>query len=137
MTNQTCPVQSYRLKLLSKIYAADATEADMENLRIILSELQATSSEIMSFRKLDIVTTELRFYTDASFANNRDLSAQLVWCIYAADDTGRCNILHWSSRKFRLVMNSTFAAELFALIQSYDAGPALWHSISALLGGDI
>lgn len=62
---------------------------------------------------------------------------QLGWCIYAIDSNGRCNLLSWFSRKCRRVVKSTFAAELFALIQGYNAGLVLRHSMSAILGRDV
>ena len=136
-TNQTCPVQTCRLNMLSQIPAKDATMADLKKLRRILKELRSGDSTGLLFQKLDLSTVELRVYTDASFANNADLSSQLGWCIFAVDATGRCNLLHWSSRKCRRVVKSTFAAELFALVQGYDNGMALKHSISAILGRDV
>lgn len=136
-TNQTCPVQSCRLNMLSQIPASKATDADMKRLQDLLLELKDSRHDGLLFQCLDLDTLELRVYTDASFANNPDLSSQLGWCIYAVDGTGQCNLLHWSSRKCRRVVKSTFAAELFALIQGYDNGLAVKHSLSAILGRDV
>lgn len=130
-------MKSYRLNMLAQVPASDDTGADMKRLRSLLCEIIASGADVITFQKMDMSTTELRVYTDASFANNRDLSSQLGWCIYAMDAAGRCNLLHWSSRKCRRVFKSTFAAELFALIQGYDNVLDLKHSMSALFGRDV
>ena len=136
-TNQTCPLQSCRLNRLSQIPADRATPADMKRLLKLLAEAQQEPKSGLFFQKLDLDTVELRVYTDASFANNPDLSSQLGWCVFAVDATGRCNLLAWSSRKCRRVVKSTFAAELFALIQGYDSGMAMKHSLSAIVGREV
>lgn len=91
-TNQTCPLQTCRLNMLSQISTSDASASDIKSLRSLLSELNSSANDYMQFQNLDWATTEPRVYTDASFSNNKDLSLQLGWCIYSADATARCNL---------------------------------------------
>lgn len=135
-TDQTCHMQSCRLNILAQIPAAEATDEGMTRRITLLSELQAPADDGRNFERIDLGTFDLRLDTGASFANNKDLSSRLGRCINAVEGTGRCNLLHWSGRKCRRVVKSTFAAELFALIQVYDNGLALRHSMSAILGRD-
>lgn len=74
-TNKTCPLQSCRPNMLSQIPADDAIEADMAQLRALRFEHKTHKSEGMTVHKLNLATTKLRVYSDASFANNKDLSS--------------------------------------------------------------
>lgn len=109
----------------------------MIRLRALMCELKAHNADDMTFKSLDLETVELRVCTDARFANNNVLPSSLEWCFYAADGTGRFNLLLWSSRKCRRVIKSTLSAELFALNQGHDTGLALRHSPFAWLGRDV
>ena len=45
--------------------------------------------------KLDADSLYLRVYTDSSFADNDDLSAQLGHIVLLCDASGRCNVIHY------------------------------------------
>ena len=49
----------------------------------------------LRFIRLDITTVTLIDFTDASFANNQNLSSQSGYVIVLADATNKGNIIHW------------------------------------------
>jgi hypothetical protein len=48
----------------------------------------------LKFVKLDAKTLQLLVFTDASFANNKDLSSQISYVIALSDATKKANIIH-------------------------------------------
>lgn len=82
--NQTCPLQTCRLNLVSQIPASDACASDMKLLRSLLSELKPSANDGMKFQNLDLAATELRVYTDSNCANSKDCprnwaGASMLW----------------------------------------------------------
>ena len=72
-------------------------------------------------------------FTDASFANNRDLSSQIGFVIVLTDRNQDANILHWSSIKCKRVTRSILASELYALAHGFDIGAAIKSTIQKIL----
>jgi hypothetical protein len=86
----------------------------------------------LHFTALELEPVELRVYTDASFANNTDLSPHLGSTIFMVDKKSKCSLIHWSSRKARRVTRTTMAAELFAFLHGIDIGVALQDLVSEI-----
>ncbi len=76
-------------------------------------------------------------FSDASFANNKDFSSQLLFTILIVDSNGNCSNLNWSSTKCKRVTRSVLAAELYALAHGYDAGFTIAYTTGNLLGRKI
>jgi hypothetical protein len=74
-------------------------------------------------------------FTDASFANNKDLSSQIGYVIVLSDGTN-ANILHWSSIKCKRVTRSVLASELYAMAHGFDMAAAIKSTIDAILPGN-
>ena len=72
-------------------------------------------------------------FTDASFANNKDLSSQIGYVIAITDRNGSANIVHWSSIKCKRVTRSVLASELYALAHGFDIGAAIKSTIQKIL----
>jgi hypothetical protein len=87
----------------------------------------------LRYVKLDQSTLRLVVFTDASFANNKDLSSQIEYVICLADDT-HANILHWSSIKCKRVTRSVLAAELYAMVHGFDVDSVLKSTLTKMLG---
>ena len=87
----------------------------------------------LSFVRLDITTLKLVVFTDASFANNPDLSSQIGYVIVLADATDKANIIHWSSVKCKRVTRSIFASELYAMAHGFDVGAVIKSSVEKIL----
>ena len=73
-------------------------------------------------------------FTDASFANNRDLFSQIGYILVLADRTGRANIIHWSSTKCKRVTRSVLASELYGMAHGFDIGALVKAIVDRALG---
>jgi hypothetical protein len=78
--------------------------------------------------KLAKESLRLIVFTDASFANNRDLSSQIGYVLVLVDGTRHANIIHWSSTKCKRVTRSVLASELYSIAYGFNIG-ALVKSI--------
>ena len=83
--------------------------------------------------KLNKDTLKLIAFTDASFANNTDLSSQIGFVIVLADASGKANIIHWSSTKCKRVTRSVLAAELYRIAHSFNIAAAVKSTIDKML----
>ena len=72
-------------------------------------------------------------FTDASFANNVDLSSQIGYVIALADMENNANILHWSSTKCKRVTRSVLASELYGMVNGFDIGGAIKETIEGIM----
>jgi hypothetical protein len=86
--------------------------------------------------KLNKESLQLLVFTDASFANNKDLSSQIGYILVLADGTN-ANILHWSSTKCKRVTRSVLASELYAMAHGFDMGASVKSTIDKVLGIDL
>ena len=76
-------------------------------------------------------------FSDASFANNHDLSSQLGYIIMLVDDTGTMAPIHFKSYKARRIARSAMAAEVIAFSDMSDVAVTLSSEISLLLGRQV
>ena len=83
----------------------------------------------LTFVPLDLESLNLVIFTDASFANNKDLSSQIGYVIAITDRNGSANIVHWSSIKCKRVTRSVLASELYALAYGFDIGATIKSTI--------
>jgi hypothetical protein len=72
-------------------------------------------------------------FTDASFANNKDLSLQIGYIIVLIDGNNDANIIHWSSIKCKRVTRSVLASELYGLAHGFDIRAAIMTIIQNIL----
>ena len=91
----------------------------------------------LQFVKLDENTIGVVAFTDAAFANNKDLSSQLGYVIVMRDVFGMCNVVHWSSSKCRRVTKSVLAAELYALVLGFDVASCVKATIDHITGKQV
>jgi hypothetical protein len=132
----TRPALSRAINQSALTTAELAEETDFKKLEDTVSEAKANTLPLL-FPKLDLDSVVLSAYADGSFANNRDLSTQLGCAIYSLDNDQKCALLHWSSKEARRVTTPFLAAELFALINAFDAGLELQSLASEILGRKI
>jgi hypothetical protein len=86
------PEASFDLSFAAQVI--DPTEGDANELNKRLDWQIQNSTRGLRFVKLDITTLRLLVFTDASFANNKDLSSQMGYVIALADGQNRANIIH-------------------------------------------
>ena len=87
----------------------------------------------LRFVKLDITTLKLIVFTDASFANNPNLSSQIGYVLCLADASNKANIIHWSSVKCKRVTRSVLASELYAMAHGFDTGAVIKSTVEKIL----
>lgn len=117
-------------------HAAQIIDPLDEDAKILNKRLQWQidhCSRGLRYVRLDPSTLKLVVFTDASFANNRNLSSQIGFVIVLADATNRANILHWSSIKCKRVTRSVLASELYAMTHGFDAGAVIKSTTEKVL----
>ncbi len=71
-------------------------------------------------------------YSDASFANNYDLTSQLGHIVFVTDGEGNAAPIHLKSYKARLVTRSVMAADVIPFSDAFDVGYTLATELSSL-----
>jgi hypothetical protein len=79
---------------------------------------------------------QLLVFTDASFANNKDLFSQIGYILVLANCTN-ANILHWSFTKYKRVTRSVLALKLYAIAHGFNIGALVKSTINKVLGIDL
>jgi len=77
--------------------AAQSTGFTPDDVRALNKRIQwqiENAARGLHFVKLEKDTLQLLVFTDASFANNKDLSSQIGSVLVLADGNGNANILH-------------------------------------------
>ena len=114
--------------------AKEPTETDIKALNTRIQWQIQNAARGLTFTKLDKNSLQLLVFTDASFANNKDLSSQIGYVLVLADISGKANILHWSSVKCKRVTRSVLASELYAMAHGFDIATAIKSTIDRILG---
>lgn len=87
----------------------------------------------IKFPRLDIETLHILGISDASFANNKDLTSQLGFLVFLADGNDSVIPLCFKSYKARRVTRSVLAAELIAFADLFDQSFTLAAEMEKLL----
>ncbi|KHJ33690.1 hypothetical protein EV44_g3111 [Erysiphe necator] len=87
----------------------------------------------LKFVKLELNSLRIITFTDASFANNADMTSQIGYVIVLADSKNNANIIHWSSIKCKRVTRSVLASELYAMALGFDISAAIKATLSKIL----
>jgi hypothetical protein len=117
-------------------FAAQVIDPQEENIKQLNKRIQWQIDNAirgLTFVPLDLNFLSLLVFTDASFANNRDLSSQIGFVIVLTDRNQDANIIHWSSIKCKRVTRSILASELYALAHGFDIGAAIKSTIQKIL----
>ena len=105
----------------------------MKSLNKRLSWQIENANRGLKFVKLDVNTLQLLVFTDASFANNKDLSSQIGFVLVQVDASNKANIVHWSSVKCKRVTRSVLASELYGMAHGFDIGAAIKSTVDKIL----
>ena len=125
------PEASFDLSVAAQ--AVEPTEKDIQVLNKRIQWQIENPARGLRYVKLDKNTLQLLVFTDASFANNKDLSSQIGYVLVLADASNRANILHWSSIKCKRVTRSVLASELYGLVHGFDIGVAVKTTIDLIM----
>jgi hypothetical protein len=117
-------------------FAAQSTNPTKDDIKALNKRLEwqyDNASRGLRFVPLDTKTLRLVTFTDASFANNKDLSSQIGFVIVLADAANNANIVHWSSIKCKRVTRSVLASEMYGTSHGFDTAAAIKSTITQLL----
>jgi len=81
------------------------------------------------FVKLDINILRLLTFTNALFANNKDLLLQIGYILVLEDALYKANIIHWLLIKYKRVTRSVLALELYIMAYRFNIGAAIKSTI--------
>lgn len=91
----------------------------------------------LQYQNLDLETLRIMLFTDASFANNRNLKSQLGFIILLTDKHSNANVIHFGSSKCYRVTRSVLASELHALVYGFDQAYTVQNQLQEILNHDI
>lgn len=103
------PEASFDLSFAAQVVNPKEDDAKTLNQRL---KWQIDNSERgIKFVKLDVNTLRIIVFTDASFANNDDMTSQIGFVIVLADEKNNSNLIHWTSVRCKRVTRSVLASE--------------------------
>jgi hypothetical protein len=129
------PEAAYDLSVAAQ--STEQTEKDVKTLNERIQWQIQNAARGLRFVKLDKESLQLIVFTDASFANNRDLSSQMGYVLVLADDANRANIIHWSSNKCKRVTRSVLASELYGMSHGFDMAASIKATVDKVLQIDL
>lgn len=101
--------------------------------RLNKTVVYATSHPItLKIPKLDLLSLRVVGFSDASFANNHDLSTQLGHIVFLADKKGAAVPIHFKSYKARRIVRSAMAGEIIAFSDMFDVAITLAEELKTM-----
>jgi len=130
----TRPDCLYDISQLAQVTAKRFEENRYEIIRQLNKALKYAVDNPISLRipKLDRETLRVVGYSDASFANNYDLSTQLGVICFLVDGDENCVPIHFKSYKSKRVVRSAMAGEVIAFSDLFDVAAALASELEVL-----
>lgn len=107
---------------------------EYRTLKKVITHLQATADVGLNFVPLELETCRLVLFTDASFANARDLKSQLGFLLLMADANDNANIVHFGSSRCQRVTRSVLASEIHSLVLGFDVAYVVQHMLNEIIG---
>jgi hypothetical protein len=129
------PEAAYDLSVAAQ--SVNTTDDDVKALNKRIQWQIQSAARGLRFVKLEKESLKLLIFTDASFANNKDLSSQIGYVLVLADASGNANILHWSSVKCKRVTRSVLASELYGMVHGFDMGASIKATLEKILKIDL
>lgn len=110
------------------------TVADLTRASKTINRLKDFKS-VLRFSSLDLTTSKLMTFTDASLGNLNDgvgsTQGVIIWIM---DKQGKCCPLFWQAKKIKRVVRSTLAAEALSLQEGLEASFYYRHMLEEILG---
>ncbi|RAL58471.1 hypothetical protein DID88_005175 [Monilinia fructigena] len=116
-------------------FAAQITSPKEEDAKALNKRLQwqmDNKTRGLKFVPLDKDSLQIVAFTDASFANNPDLSSQIGYIIALTDKDNKANLIHWSSVKCKRVTRSVLASELYGMTLGFDVSAAIKGTVNSI-----
>ena len=109
----------------------------LNEINTAILKVKRSTDLCLRFRNLHLDTLHMRVYTDASFANNDDLSSQFGFIILLCDNKDYAHIFDYSSKKSKRVVRSILGGEVYALADSFDRAFMLRHDLQTIYNRSI
>jgi hypothetical protein len=118
----------------------DPTKEEISGLnKRIIWQKQNVNREL-SYVQLKMTDLKLFAFVDASFANNKDMSSQMVYVIILGNDVANntsftiCgNIIHWSSPKCKRITRSILASEIYAMAHGVGIAITITSTLNVIM----
>jgi len=117
----------------------DPSDDDIVSLNKRLEWQMTNMDRGLTYIPLDLRTAKLFVFVDGSFANNKDLTSQIGYEVFLANEeagentfTMTGNLIHWSSTKSKRVTRSVLASEIYAMVHGVDMGIAIATTLSMI-----
>jgi hypothetical protein len=117
----------------------DPGDDDVTSLNKRLEWQTANLGRGLTYIPLDLRTAKLFVFVDGSFANNKDLTSQIGYEIFLANEKATAdaftmtgNLIHWSSTKSKRITRSVLASEIYAMVHGVDMGIAIATTLSMI-----
>lgn len=88
----------------------------------------------LRYTPLKVHNVHMRVYIDASFAIYDDLTSLLGYLVLLCDDTDRCYVLDFESKKSRRIISSIIREELYAFTDAFNISHTLLMNFRNALG---
>ena len=119
LSNISRPEISFQVSFLSSNISG-ATINDIKHINKVIKYVK-DNKQCIYFPSLDVPTTKVVMYSDASFNNLRNGSSQGAYLVFLVDKYNNSCPIAWKSNKLRRVARSTLAAETLAFADGCDA----------------
>ena len=120
---QTRPDVSYTACIAGNAFAK-GTVADLKLVNKTIKYMK-TNSLTLRFSKVQLTTSNIVVFCDASFGNLKDGSSQGGHIVFIVSRDGSSCPLTWQSRKIRRVCKSTLGAESWAMVEAIESAELL------------
>jgi hypothetical protein len=130
----TRPEVCYFASTPAQVTEHNLSPANVTSFDAILENLRKTADRKLLFQNLEINSLRIVAYSEASFANNADLSSQLGFVIFFSDASGKCNVINYHSYSSRRATRPVLGGEILAFADAFDCAYTLRRDIEKMLG---
>ena len=133
----TRPDLLYNTSKFSQITKEKFSNRTRRSFNKFVSHLKDTADTCLKYVPLENETVHVAVYTDASFTIVEEEKSQLGVVVVLRDGKANANLIHASSIRARRRARSVLSAEIFALLDGFDAGYVVRKIVSQLLGREV
>lgn len=123
--------------ILSQITADMYSDKHRQIINKVIRHVRDKPDRILKHHNSDENSLRLVVFSDALFANNPDMSTQLGYVVALTDNSGKSNILHYSSYKSKRIFRSVIAGETHAFADAFDVAYTMRQEIRRVLRKDV
>ena len=109
-------------------YTTQVINPDEKDIKLLNKRIQWQIKNLirgLSFIKFNIKMLQLFIFTDSLFINNKDLLLQIGYILVLTDLLNKVNIVYWFLVKYKRIIKSVLASELYAMAHSFNIGAAI------------